>query len=159
MRLTSGLSEDREEAINRAADLAIEYMKTMEKKVLVDYNYYPLEQQKKAFERVSACLLEKSENIRQHSSTIKEITREARIYMEIVRAASKKIHDLTDVSSDPGASLSVDSLKKSLSEIRDAMDALQNSTDAAYLSLHPEEMSPYEDLSDTGYIGFCGEGS
>ncbi|KAI4979477.1 hypothetical protein ZWY2020_016230 [Hordeum vulgare] len=85
IKLSSLVCEDGETSKNRAADLAIEYMETNEQKVLVDYNYYQLEQQKKACATASDRLLEKIEEIKQRNKTIKQITREASDYVEEVQ--------------------------------------------------------------------------
>lgn len=152
--LSSPICEDGEESMNRAADLAIEYMETREKKVLVDYNYYQLEQQKKAYARVSNRLLEKLEEIKQHNKTIKQIIGEACDYVEEVRAATNKIHGLAGIALDPAASVSVCNLRQAILEIRDAVVALQNTTATTCLSLQQKDIYPYDDVSD-----LSGEGS
>lgn len=158
-RLTSCICEDGETSMNRAADLAIEYMETKEKKVLVDYNYYQLEQQKKAYARVSSRLLEKSEEINQHRKNIKQITKEACDYVEEVRAASNKIHDLAAVALDPAASISIANLKQAVLKIHDAVIALQNTTAITSQSLEQKRMYSDDDVSDPVYSGHSDEDS
>ncbi|KAM3296296.1 hypothetical protein ACQJBY_038560 [Aegilops geniculata] len=59
-KLSSCICQDGVTSMNHAADMAIEYMENTEGKVLVDHNYYRLEQQKMAHTRLSARLLEQS---------------------------------------------------------------------------------------------------
>jgi len=154
-KLLGPICEDSIAAQNHAADLTIEYMQNMEKKVLVDHNYYRLDQQKKAFARVSDVLSEKSKSVRQQAKTITKMTTDADNYMEKVSSASAIILGLTGVTSDPDASYSVHDLRYALSKIRDEVLALQETTQARRLSF--AEPHPFDDVvSDPIYIGCSG---
>ncbi|XBH83471.1 hypothetical protein VPH35_071885 [Triticum aestivum] len=158
-KLKTHVCEDEETSMNLAADLAIEYMENKEKKVLVDYNYYQLEQNKKTCARVSDKLLEKSEEINQRSNKIKQITKEACNYVDEVRVASNKIHGLTGVALDPTNSMSVSNLRQALLEIHDAVIALQNTTTTTSQFLEEEGMYSDEDVADPVYTGHSNEDS
>ncbi|XBI76136.1 hypothetical protein VPH35_069406 [Triticum aestivum] len=106
-KLSSRICQDGETSMNHATNMAIKYMQNAESKVLVDYNYYQLEQHKMAHTRLSARLLEQSKEINQHSKTIKQITKEACSYVEQVHTASNKIQDLAAFFLDPAASIFV----------------------------------------------------
>ncbi|KAI5012944.1 hypothetical protein ZWY2020_025210 [Hordeum vulgare] len=151
IKLSSPVCEDGETSKNRAADLAIEYMETNEQKVIVDYNYYQLEQQKKACATASDRLLEKIEEIKQRNKTIKQITREASDYVEEVRDASNKIHSLVAVALDPAASISVCALKKAILEIHGAVAALQSTTAIACPTLQERGIYSDDNVSDPVY--------
>ncbi|KAE8774742.1 hypothetical protein D1007_52834 [Hordeum vulgare] len=151
IKLSSPVCEDGETSKNRVADLAIEYMETSEQKVLVDYNYYQLEQHKKACATASDRLLEKIEEIKQRNKTIKQITRDASDYVEEVRDASKKIHSLAAVALDPATSISVCALKKAILEIHGAVAALQSTTAIACPTLQEQGIYSDDNGSDPVY--------
>ncbi|KAE8811709.1 hypothetical protein D1007_11503 [Hordeum vulgare] len=126
-------------------------METNEQKVLVDYNYYQLEQQKKACATASDRLLEKIKEIKQRNKIIKQITREASDYVEEVCDASNKIHSLAAVALDPAASISVCALKKAILEIHGAVAALQSTTAIACPKLQERGIYSDDNVSDPVY--------
>ncbi|EMS46998.1 hypothetical protein TRIUR3_01699 [Triticum urartu] len=113
-KLSSRICQNVVASMNHAAEKAIEYMQNKEGKVLVDYNYYQLEQMKMAHIRLSARLLEQSDEINQHSKTIKQITKEACNYVKQVHNASNRIQDLAAVFLDPATSMCVSNMKQAI---------------------------------------------
>ncbi|XBI53262.1 hypothetical protein VPH35_035508 [Triticum aestivum] len=104
-KLLSHICVSGEAAMDQAADQAIAYMENNENKVLADYNYYRLQQEKQSCARLSDKLSEKTEKINQRNQTIKQMTTEASDYLEEVHAASGKIHGLASTTSAACASL------------------------------------------------------
>ncbi|KAI5007483.1 hypothetical protein ZWY2020_051042 [Hordeum vulgare] len=94
VKLSGRVCEDGQASMNHEADLAIEYMETREKKVLVYYKYYQLDQHKHAFAILSNRLLEELEKTNQHRQTIKKVTKETSEYLKEVCFASNRIHVL-----------------------------------------------------------------
>jgi hypothetical protein len=156
-RLPSPLCVNGEAAMNCAADRAIEYMETQENKVLADYNYHQLQQQKQAYARLSDSLSEKVEEINQRNQTIKQITKETSHYFEEVHTASNKIHGLAAVAFDHATSMSLSDLKQAILEINNAVATLQNTTATARLLLEEKGMYSEDDLAGPVYNGLSGE--
>ncbi|KAM3225010.1 hypothetical protein ACQJBY_058013 [Aegilops geniculata] len=143
--------------MDQAADQAIACMENHENKVLVDYNYYRLQQEKQSCARLSDKLSEKTKKINQHNQTIKQMTKEASDYLEEVHAASDKIHGLAAIALDPAASLSLSTLKQAILEIQDSLIALQSATAAARASLEEKGMHSVDDVAQPIYDGLSDE--
>ncbi|KAF7021573.1 hypothetical protein CFC21_034499 [Triticum aestivum] len=146
-------------SMNHALDKAIEYMQNREGKVLVDYNYYQLEQMKMAHTRLSTRLPEQSDEINQHIKTIKQITKEACNYVEQVRNASNRIQDLAAVFLDPATSMCVSNMKQAIMEIHSSIVVLQSSTTTTSRFLEEKGMYSDDEVPEQSYSGHLDEDS
>ncbi|XBI12842.1 hypothetical protein VPH35_139654 [Triticum aestivum] len=63
-------------------------MESYGRKVLVDYNYHRLQQEKQAYAKLSDRLSETTEEINQRNQTIKQVIREASNYLEEVHSTT-----------------------------------------------------------------------
>lgn len=79
--LSSPVCKDGVSSINHAAVRALRFMERREHKALVDFNYEQLQEEKKGI-------------CKHHKKTIKQMTGEGCEYVDEVRVASNKIHDL-----------------------------------------------------------------
>lgn len=156
-KLFSHICVSGEAAMDHAADLAIGYMESYGRKVLVDYNYHRLQQEKQAYAKLSDRLSETTEEINQRNQTIKQVTREASNYLEEVHVASNKIHTLADAALDPAAGLSLSTLKQAILQIQNATVALQSTTAAARISLEEKGIYSEDNVPEPVYDGLSDE--
>lgn len=156
-KLLSHTCVSREAAMDQAADQAITYMENNENKVLADYNYYRLQQEKQSCARLSDTLSERTKEVNQRNQTIIQMTKEASNYLEEVHAASDKIHGLAATALDPAASLSLSTLKQTILAIQDSLVALQSTTAAARASLEEKGMYSEDDVAQPTYDGLSDE--